>query len=132
MESVENAVTRYEGSEQRELKAPEERRRMAQTGEQLASVPELQRALATHYAALGHLVNTARNEHALDLVAMNNVLRATNAHLDVVTTALMLIVQRSAEVREYERQWWRQPWVAAAAATWLLAGSILGALMNRP
>lgn len=126
---TEEESTRYELPR----KAAEERgRRAQQHGEQLAGVPEIQRALTTHYTGLAHLVAVAKNEHALDLVALADVLRATNCHLDAVTEALMLIVQRSAEVREYERQWWRQPWVAAAAATWLLAGCILGALMNAP
>lgn len=124
---TEEESTRYELPR----KAAEERGRRAQHGEQLASVPEIQRALTTHYTGLAHLVAVAKNEHALDLVAMSAVLRATNEHLDAVSQALMLIVQRSSEVREYERQWWRQPWVAAAAATWLLAGCILGALMER-
>lgn len=125
---AERESKRYERSR---VMAPEERGRVAQPGELLAAVPELQRALATHYTGLAHLVTAAKNEHALDLVALADILRATNCHLDAVTTALMMIVQRSAEVREYEEKWWRQPWAAAAMATWLLAGCILGMLMNR-
>lgn len=128
MGATEDESTRYELPRN----APEERRRRSQSGEQLVAVPEIQRALATHYTGLAHLVAAAKNEHALDLVAVADILRATNCHLDAVTTALMMIVERSAEVREYEEKWWRQPWAAAAMATWLLAGCILGALMNRP
>lgn len=121
--------TRYELPR---IKAPEERGRRAQHGEPVVGVPELTRALAVHYTSLTQVITLKSNMHSAELCAVLGELRDSNQRLSVLTESLSFVVKRTLEQRRNRESWWRDPTMVAAAATWLLAGCVLGALMNRP
>lgn len=126
---TEEESTRYELSR---VKAPEERGRRAQSGEPVVGVPELTRALAIHYTSLTQVITLKSNMHSAELCAVLGELRDANQRLSVLAESLSFVVRRTLEHRRRRESWWRDPTMVAAAATWLLAGCVLGALMNRP
>jgi len=138
MEAADDEATRYEASAQRAIRAPEERGRRAVPGEQLAGVPEVTRALATHYTSLAGLMTLKTNQHTTELGALLLELRTANQlmagvaeSVASVSSSLALITERTLASRRREEHWWRDPAYVTAGTMCIMAGCIIGALLAR-